>query len=240
MRGSAKRAPAIPQCRNACTSSLATSTAGWTLTARPCRTRLRWRLPSHATFGGWNHTLSLPRWRRTSQTRRKLRLPPRFQPCSPRRAGLRCEGGPFGFPLGRDYGPATSPEPGAGTIRTITSHMTNGLVLSIDGMGGDSAPDIVVEGVDIFARTHPDVRFLVHGDAARIGALMEKYAAAKAASEIVPAEKAIGMEVKASQALRQGKGSSLWNAVQAVEHGNAHAVVSAGNTGAYMAIAMFR
>jgi glycerol-3-phosphate acyltransferase PlsX len=107
-------------------------------------------------------------------------------------------------------------------------------------MGGDSAPDIVVEGVDIFARTHPDVRFMVHGDAARIGALMDKHPAAKAASEIVPAEKVIGMEVKASQALRQGKGSSLWNAVQAVELGTAHAVVSAGNTGAFMAIAMFR
>jgi glycerol-3-phosphate acyltransferase PlsX len=118
--------------------------------------------------------------------------------------------------------------------------MTNGLVLSIDGMGGDHAPDIVVEGVDIFARTHPDVRFMVHGDASRLGALMDKHPTAKAASEIVPAEKMIGMEVKASQALRQGKGSSLWNAVQAVETGAAHAVVSAGNTGAYMAIAMFR
>ncbi len=118
--------------------------------------------------------------------------------------------------------------------------MTNGLVLSIDGMGGDHAPDIVVEGVDIFARSHPDVRFLVHGDASRLAALMDKHPTAKAASEIVPAEKMIGMEVKASQALRQGKGSSLWNAVQAVETGSAHAVVSAGNTGAYMAIAMFR
>lgn len=118
--------------------------------------------------------------------------------------------------------------------------MTKGLVLSIDGMGGDHAPDIVVEGVDIFARANPDVRFLLHGDPARLAALMDKHAAAKAASEIAPAEKTIGMEVKASQALRQGKGSSLWNAVQSVEHGHAHAVVSAGNTGAYMAIAMFR
>jgi glycerol-3-phosphate acyltransferase PlsX len=56
----------------------------------------------------------------------------------------------------------------------------------------------------------------------------------------VPAEKAIGMEIKASQALRQGKGSSLWNAVEAVKEGQANAVVSAGNTGAFMAISMFR
>jgi glycerol-3-phosphate acyltransferase PlsX len=118
--------------------------------------------------------------------------------------------------------------------------MTNGIVLSIDGMGGDHAPDIVVEGVDVFARANPDVRFLLHGDPARLATLLDKYSAAKASSELRPAEKAIAMEMKASQAMRQGKGSSLWNAVQSVEHGEAHAVVSAGNTGAYMAISMFR
>lgn len=118
--------------------------------------------------------------------------------------------------------------------------MTDRLVLSIDGMGGDHAPDIVVEGVDIVARRGGDVRFLVHGDAARLSVLMDKHPHAKAASEVVPAEKAIGMEVKASQALRQGKGSSLWNAVEAVKEGRAHAIVSAGNTGAFMAISMFR
>lgn len=118
--------------------------------------------------------------------------------------------------------------------------MAEDLVLSIDAMGGDHAPDIVVEGVDIAAKRRAGVRYLLHGDEARINALLERYPTAKAASRVMPAEKAIGMEVKASQALRQGKGSSLWNAVAAVENGEAHAVVSAGNTGAYMAIAMFR
>lgn len=119
--------------------------------------------------------------------------------------------------------------------------MTDGLVISIDGMGGDHAPDIVVEGVAIAARANGGgVRYLIHGDPARLQALLDRHPDAKAVSEIVPAEKAIGMDVKASQALRQGKGSSLWNAVAAVENGQAHAVVSAGNTGAFMAISMFR
>ncbi len=118
--------------------------------------------------------------------------------------------------------------------------MADSLVLSVDGMGGDSAPDIVVEGIDIAVRERPGLRFQIHGDADRIGALLERFPRAKAASELVAAERAIGMEIKPSQALRQGKGSSLWNAVAAVEEGRAHAVVSAGNTGAYMAIAMFR
>jgi glycerol-3-phosphate acyltransferase PlsX len=118
--------------------------------------------------------------------------------------------------------------------------MAERLVLSIDGMGGDHAPDIVVEGMDISARARPELTFIVHGDEARLNALLERYPAAKAVTRVQPADKAIGMEIKPSQALRQGKGSSLWNAVAAVENGEACAVVSAGNTGAYMAIAMFR
>jgi glycerol-3-phosphate acyltransferase PlsX len=118
--------------------------------------------------------------------------------------------------------------------------MSDALVLSIDGMGGDNAPDIVVEGVDIAARRSPTTRFVIHGDAARLNALLERYSNAKAASTVEHAEKAIGMELKAAQAMRQGKGSSLWNAVEAVKEGRAHAIVSAGNTGAFMAISMFR
>jgi phosphate acyltransferase len=118
--------------------------------------------------------------------------------------------------------------------------MTDGLVLSIDGMGGDNAPDIVVEGVDIAARRMPSTRFILHGDAAKLNVLLERYPHAKAASTVEHADKAIGMEIKAAQAMRQGKGSSLWNAVEAVKDGRAHAIVSAGNTGAFMAISMFR
>jgi glycerol-3-phosphate acyltransferase PlsX len=118
--------------------------------------------------------------------------------------------------------------------------MADGLVLSIDGMGGDCAPEIVVEGIEVAARGRSDVHYLIHGDAPRLTALLDRHSGARAVSEVVAAEKAIGMDVKPTQALRQGKGSSLWNAVAAVETGQAHAVVSAGNTGAYMAIAMFR
>ncbi|MES1157200.1 MAG: phosphate acyltransferase PlsX [Alphaproteobacteria bacterium] len=118
--------------------------------------------------------------------------------------------------------------------------MSDGLVLSIDGMGGDHAPDIVVEGVELAAQAHPEVRFLIHGDPARLEALLALASAARAAATIVPADRVISMDVKPSQAMRQGKGSSLWNAIASVETGEAHAIVSAGNTGAFMAIAMVR
>lgn len=129
---------------------------------------------------------------------------------------------------------------GAAKNEAFATSMADGLVLSIDGMGGDHAPAIVVEGIDIAARRTPGIKYLIHGDKAQLNALLERNPAAKAASRVVEAERAIGMEIKPSQALRQGRGSSLWNAVAAVEAGEAHAVVSAGNTGAFMAIAMFR
>jgi glycerol-3-phosphate acyltransferase PlsX len=118
--------------------------------------------------------------------------------------------------------------------------MAERLVLSIDGMGGDHAPDIVIEGMDIAARRLPGIAFLAHGEEGRIGPLLERRAHARAVTEVRHAEAAIGMEVKPSQALRQGRGSSMWNAIAALEEGHARAIVSAGNTGALMAISMFR
>jgi glycerol-3-phosphate acyltransferase PlsX len=118
--------------------------------------------------------------------------------------------------------------------------MPDGLVISIDGMGGDHAPDSVLDGVEIIARRGAGVRFLVHGPEARIRPLLESRPAAKAATVIRHADKVVDMEVKPSQAMRQGKDSSMWNALASVEAGEAQVCVSAGNTGALMAIAMIR
>jgi phosphate acyltransferase len=118
--------------------------------------------------------------------------------------------------------------------------MATPLVIAIDGMGGDHAPESVIGGLDLVARRMRDVRFLVHGDGARLESLLNVHPAAKAACTVRSAERALGMDVKPSQAMRQGRGSSLWNAIVSVEEGEAAAVVSAGNTGALMAIAMLR
>jgi len=118
--------------------------------------------------------------------------------------------------------------------------MSEPLVISIDAMGGDHAPQSVVEGVAIAAEDNPGVRFQLHGPSVRRAPLLDQFPAARRACDVTEAEGVIGMEVKPSQALRQGRGTSLWNAIQAVEEGRANAVVSAGNTGALMAIAMFR
>jgi glycerol-3-phosphate acyltransferase PlsX len=117
--------------------------------------------------------------------------------------------------------------------------MADRKIISIDGMGGDHAPRIVVEGMERFARSHPDTGFLLYGDEARLKTLLAAAPAAAPRTTIRHTEKSVPMEAKPSQMLRQGKGTSMWNAIEAVKAGEAAAAVSAGNTGALMALSMF-
>lgn len=115
--------------------------------------------------------------------------------------------------------------------------MTSSLVLSIDAMGGDNAPESVIGGAAQFLQgRRRSVKFLMHGDEARIGPLLAADPALKAASEIRHTDSEVDMSAKPADAVRRSRGSSMWNAVQSVKTGEANVVVSAGNTGALMAI----
>jgi glycerol-3-phosphate acyltransferase PlsX len=115
--------------------------------------------------------------------------------------------------------------------------LTQPLVISIDAMGGDHGPSVVLPAViRAIAALPQDVRFLLHGDEAAIAHGLARHAEARQRVEVRPAERVIAMDEKTSQALRRGKGSSMWNAVEALREGQAQAAVSAGNTGALMAI----
>ena len=116
--------------------------------------------------------------------------------------------------------------------------MPSRFTISIDAMGGDFGPPVVVPGVELALQRMAgrDVRFLLHGDEARIGAELDKHPKAKAISEIRHTAQVIAGDEKPAQALRRGKGSSMWNAVEAIRAGQADAAVSSGNTGALMAI----
>jgi glycerol-3-phosphate acyltransferase PlsX len=111
-------------------------------------------------------------------------------------------------------------------------------VISIDAMGGDHGPAVVAPGVALAAERLGSraPRFLLHGDEARIEAELAKLPAARALCEIRHTDKVIASDDKAAQAVRRGKGSSLWNCVEAVREGHARAAVSGGNTGALMAV----
>jgi len=105
-------------------------------------------------------------------------------------------------------------------------------------MGGDHGPSVVVGGIRDYIDRHggQDVRFLLHGDEAAISAELARCKLASDICIVRHTDKVVAMDEKPAQAMRRGKGSSLWNAIEAVKTGEAGAVVSAGNTGALMAI----
>jgi glycerol-3-phosphate acyltransferase PlsX len=113
------------------------------------------------------------------------------------------------------------------------------LAISLDAMGGDNAPDMVVRGADIARQRFPNVHFLFFGDEAQLKPLLERLPELRQASTIHHTDSIITMDDKPSQALRAGRGSSMRLAIDAVQSGTAAAVVSAGNTGALMAMAKF-
>ena len=117
--------------------------------------------------------------------------------------------------------------------------MADRKIISIDGMGGDNAPRIVVEGLEVIAKTHPNLDFLLHGNEARLKELLARAPTAAPRTTIRHTDKEVAMDAKPSQMLRQGKGTSMWNTIEAVKAGEAVAAVSAGNTGALMALSMF-
>lgn len=107
-------------------------------------------------------------------------------------------------------------------------------------MGGDHGPDVVIPGLDKVAERRPDVRFLIFGRQEAVKPLLARYPRVEKASEFFHCEIAVRMDDKPSQALRQGRyKSSMWKAIEAVKNGDADVCVSAGNTGALMAMSKF-
>jgi phosphate acyltransferase len=116
--------------------------------------------------------------------------------------------------------------------------MSKPVRIALDAMGGDIGPSVVVPGAAIALRRNPDSAFVFYGDERAIAPLLDEHAALKAVSRIVHTDVAVRMDDKPSQALRQGrKTSSMWLAIDAVKSGEADIAVSAGNTGALMAMA---
>jgi glycerol-3-phosphate acyltransferase PlsX len=111
------------------------------------------------------------------------------------------------------------------------------LTLAIDAMGGDHGPPVTVAGVEIALGrvAGRDVRFQLHGDQSAIAAQLVKHPRLRPCVSVHHTDKVIGGEEKV-QSIRRGKGSSLWNAVEAIRSGGADAAISGGNTGALMAI----
>ncbi len=108
--------------------------------------------------------------------------------------------------------------------------------IAVDAMGGDEGVRVMVDGAAEARRRHEQFQFLLVGDEARIKEALADHPNMRGASEILHCEDVVGGDEQPSKALRRAKTTSMGLAVNAVKQGDAGAAVSAGNTGALMAM----
>jgi len=114
------------------------------------------------------------------------------------------------------------------------------IILSVDAMGGDKGPAAVVAGISESADKNPDIGFILHGPAGALAPLVARRKSLQGRCEIRDVPDVVTMDDKPSTVVRNGKGTSMWSAIESVREGEATVAVSCGNTGALMALAMIR
>jgi glycerol-3-phosphate acyltransferase PlsX len=110
--------------------------------------------------------------------------------------------------------------------------------IALDIMGGDNAPKSFIKGCLTSIKRSPDATFTMFGDAPALKQARNSRALAKQQAEIeyVEVADAVSNVAKPSQALRDSRNTSMYHAINAVKNGSCDAVVSAGNTGVFMAL----
>ncbi len=107
-------------------------------------------------------------------------------------------------------------------------------------MGGDIGPEVVLPGAELSLLRHPNIRYEIFGERDRVEPLLEKHRRLKEVSNFHHCDISITMIEKPSRALRRGRrDSSMWKSIEAVKKHEADVVISAGNTGALMAMSKF-
>lgn len=122
-------------------------------------------------------------------------------------------------------------------LETSFSSNQKPITLAIDVMGGDHAPESVMDGVFLFHQDYPQVSFQFFGHEEKINYFLRKYPSLTYVSQVFPTTEVIEGHTKITQALRHLPQSSMRLALQAVAKGEAHGAISAGNTGVYLALA---
>ena len=115
--------------------------------------------------------------------------------------------------------------------------MSDHITVAVDGMGGDSAPEIVIEGIEATCKADSKVKFLLFGNKEKIGPLLSRTHYAQELCELIHTDEEVTNDDKPTFALRNRTKSSMRLAIDAVKEHKADAVISAGNTGALMAMA---
>jgi glycerol-3-phosphate acyltransferase PlsX len=113
--------------------------------------------------------------------------------------------------------------------------MSRNPILAVDAMGGDQAPEMVIAGLEIAVKRFPQAKFLIFGDQAKLAPLIAATKRLRNQATLHHAGDVISGDMKPTAALRL-RDSSLRRAIDAVLAGEAAGVVSAGNTGALLAL----
>jgi phosphate acyltransferase len=112
--------------------------------------------------------------------------------------------------------------------------------IALDAMGGDHGASVLLPGAEISLIRHPEIEYVMFGKEAIVRPVLEKHPRLNAVTRFVHTDVAVGMSDKPSQALRRGRWkSSMWLMLDEVKKGEADVAVSAGNTGALMAMSRF-
>ena len=114
--------------------------------------------------------------------------------------------------------------------------MNNPIIIAIDAMGGDNAPDKVIKGISLHEKNSRNITYKIFGNERMVIPLIKKYNISNNKFDLIHTEKIVEAEDTALSAAKRGKNTSLWLAVQSLKHNEADAIVSAGNTGALFLI----
>ena len=114
------------------------------------------------------------------------------------------------------------------------------LVISIDAMGGDKGPKVVIDGISKSLNKYPETKFIIHGQKDHLIPLVKSHEKMSTNCRIEQCKDIVTMEDKPSNVIRNGASTSMWSTIDAVRKKEASIAISCGNTGALMALSMVR
>ena len=118
--------------------------------------------------------------------------------------------------------------------------MSNSVKIAIDVMGSDQGPEAIISGAALSKERHPDSEYLFFGNSIVIKKILNKFAVLNDCSEVIGTEAVVSPEDKPSAVLRKSKNTSMGKSLDFLKNKKADALVSAGNTGALMALSKFK
>ena len=114
--------------------------------------------------------------------------------------------------------------------------MNNPIIIAIDAMGGDDSPNKVIEGISLHSKKKDDIYYKIFGNKNLINPLINKFKISEDKFDLIHTDKIVKGEDSPLSAAKKGKETSLWLAIESLKKDEAHAIVSAGNTGALFLI----